>query len=129
MVARMSSDSELGLQFARALAAKDVDRLASLIHSDVDFRGLTPNRNWEAADRDAVLRILLGAWFEDTDEIQEIDRLETDTFADRQRVGYRFSIRNPDGRFLIEQQAYLTPRDGQIGWMRVVCSGARPAEM
>jgi len=42
-------------------------------------------------------------------------------------VGYRFSVNNPDGHFLVEQQAYLADRDGQIGWMRVVCSGFRPA--
>lgn len=42
-------------------------------------------------------------------------------------MGYRFSVTNPDGRFLVEQQAYLEPRDGRIGWMRVVCSGFRPA--
>ena len=55
-----------------------------------------------------------------------LEHLEGDDFADRQRVGYRFSVTNPDGRFLVEQQAYLSARDGQIGWMRVLCSGFRP---
>jgi hypothetical protein len=53
--------------------------------------------------------------------------VESDTVADRERVGYRFSVNNADGRHLVEQQAYLEDRDGQIGWMRVVCSGFRPA--
>ena len=66
-------------------------------------------------------------WFEESDEIEAIERLESDTFADRQRVGYRLSVSNPDGRFLVEQQAYLCARDGRIGWMRVLCSGFRPA--
>lgn len=57
----------------------------------------------------------------------ELETLESDAFADRERVGYRFSVNNSDGRFLVEQQAYLEERDGQIGWMRVVCSGFRPA--
>ena len=121
------ADSDLGAEFARALAAKDVKRLSSLIHPAVDFRGMTPNRTWVAADRDAVLDILLGNWFEDTDEIQSVEHLDTDAFADRQRVGYRLSVENPDGCFLVEQQAYLSPRDGQITWMRVLCSGYRPA--
>ena len=43
-------------------------------------------------------------------------------------IGYRFSVRNPDGRFLVEQQAYLAARDGRIGWMRVLCSGFRPVD-
>ena len=33
---------------------------------------------------------------------------------------------SPDGRFVVEQQAYLEERDGRIGWMRVMCSGFRP---
>ena len=47
--------------------------------------------------------------------------------GDRERVGYRFSGRNPDGRFVVEQQAYLSERDGRIGWMRALCSGFRRA--
>ena len=123
----MSAESDLGAEFARALATKDIDRLTALIHSEVDFRGMTPSRTWEAGDRDSVLDILLGSWFEDTDEIQSVERLETDAFADRHRVGYRLAIKNPDGHFLVEQQAYLTQRRGQISWMRVLCSGYRPA--
>lgn len=116
----------LGTDFARALAVKDSARLLELMHPEIDFRGLTPNRNWEANDRDAVLSILLGQWFEDTDDIEALEELESDAFSDRQRVGYRFSVTNPDGRHLVEQQAYLAARDGQIEWMRVVCSGFRP---
>lgn len=62
-----------------------------------------------------------------SDEIEALEWLETGTFADRERVGYRFRVRNPDGRFLVEQQAYLYARDGRIAWMRVMCSGFRPA--
>jgi hypothetical protein len=46
--------------------------------------------------------------------------------GDRERVGYRFRVRNPDGLFVVEQQAYLSGSDGRIEWMRVVCSGFRP---
>jgi hypothetical protein len=74
-----------------------------------------------------VISRVLRFWFEDTDEIEALEQLESDAFADRERVGYRFSVRNPDGRFLVEQQAYVGARDGQIGWMRVLCSGFRPA--
>jgi hypothetical protein len=117
----------LGAEFARALAAKNSSRLLELMHPEIDFRGLTPNRNWEASDRDEVISVLLSNWFEDQDEIEALEELESDAFADRERVGYRFSVRNPDGRFLVEQQAYLSGSDGQIEWMRVVCSGFRPA--
>jgi hypothetical protein len=72
------------------------------------------------------MEILLGHWFEDRDEIERVDGVESGVFADRGRVGYRFRVRNPNGRFVVEQQAYLAERDGHIGWMRVLCSGRRP---
>lgn len=106
---------------------KDSSRLRALMHPEIDFRGMTPNRNWEASGPDAVIEVLLANWFEDEDEIQALEQLETDTVADRERVGYRFSVTCPDGRFVVEQQAYLLARDGQIGWMRVMCAGYLPA--
>lgn len=125
-MATLKEPTALGAQFARALAAKDSSRMRDLLHPRIDFRGMTPSRSWEADDPDAVISILLGQWFEEADEIEDLERLESDAFADRERVGYRFSVTNPDGRFLVEQQAYLAGRDGQIEWMRVVCSGYRP---
>ena len=122
----MQQTTTLGADFARALAAKDSGAIRALIHPEIDFRGLTPNRSWEANDRDELMSVLLGSWFEDDDQIEALEWLESDSFADRERVGYRFSVTNPDGRHLVEQQAYLADRDGQIGWMRVVCSGFRP---
>jgi hypothetical protein len=116
----------LGADFARALAAKDLSRMRDLMHPEIDFRGMTPGRSWEASDPEEVISVLLRNWFEDSDEIEALEGLETDSFADRHRVGYRFSVNNPDGRFLVEQQAYMSARDGRIGWMRVLCSGFRP---
>jgi hypothetical protein len=122
----MHEPSTLGAEFARALAVKDYSRIRDLMHGEIDFRGMTPSRSWEATDADAVISTVLRAWFEDSDEIQALERLESDAFADRERVGYRFSVLNPDGRFLVEQQAYLSARGGRIAWMRVLCSGFRP---
>src|SRR5687767_13079573 len=94
----------LGADFARALAAKDADGLRALLHPQIDFRGLTPNRSWEASGPDDLLTVLLSQWFEDADEIRALEHLETGTVADCERVGYRFSVVNPDGEFLVEQQ-------------------------
>jgi hypothetical protein len=123
----LSEAATLGTEFARAFAAKDSSRLRDLLHPDIDFRGMTPNRTWEPDGRDAVISTLIGKWLEEDDRIEALDRVEDDTVGDRQRVGYRFTVSNPDGRFVVEQQAYLAARDGQIGWMRVLCSGFRPA--
>jgi hypothetical protein len=118
----------LGTDFAYAFADKDAARIRELLHAEVDFRGLTPRCFWEADDPDAVVDILFANWLEDDDKVVGIEGIESDTVADRERVGYRFSVTNPDGRFLVEQQAYLSTRDGRIDWMRVVCSGFRPAD-
>ena len=120
--------STLGAEFARAFAGKDSARMRELLHPEIDFKGLTPSRSWEGSGADAVIDILFGSWLEDTDQVEGLEAVEDDAVADRDRVGYRCSVTNPDGRFVVEQQAYLSARDGQIGWMRVVCSGFRPVD-
>ena len=123
---QQARQTTLGTDFANAFAAKDVERVRDLMDPDVDFRGLTPSRSWEASDADALVEILFDSWIEPADEVEGIEHVESDSFADRERVGYRFRVRNPDGHFLVEQQAYIEERDGRIAWMRVVCSGFRP---
>ena len=118
----------LGTDFAQAFAAKDGERIRQLVHPEIDFRGLTPSRNWEAADADGVVSILFDNWLEDEDHVESLESVESDSFADRERVGYRMSVSTPDGRHLVEQQAYIGERDGRIGWMRVLCSGFRPVD-
>ena len=65
----MDQASPLGTEFAQALAAKDVARMRGLMHPEIDFRGLTPGRTWEASDADAAIAVIFGHWFEDGDEI------------------------------------------------------------
>jgi hypothetical protein len=123
----MDTQTTLGTEFAHAWAAKDAGRIRELVHPEIDFRALTPNRHWEAADVDSLIEILFGNWLEDEDHVESVESVESDSFADRERVGYRLGVRSPDGHFLVEQQAYIEEREGRIGWMRVVCSGFRPA--
>jgi hypothetical protein len=117
--------SGLGAAFAEAFAAKDFARVAELVHPEVDFRGLTPNRVWDASGPTQLVEEILREWLEDTDVVEELVALETGVVADTERVGYRLRGHNDDGPFVVEQQAYLRERDGRIGWMRVVCSGFR----
>jgi hypothetical protein len=121
-----ASDTSPGRAFAEALARKDFDAISELLDPQVDFRGLTPGRPWQASGARAVVEDVLRRWFEDTDELEQVESIEADAFADRQRISYRFRGRNPDGPFVVEQQAYYTERGGQITWMRVLCSGFRP---
>lgn len=117
--------AELGGTFARALARKDFDQIEQLLHPEVDFRGLTPGRAWEASGARQVVDGVLRRWFEESDQLEQLVRVETDAFADRQRVAYRLRGHNADGVFVVEQQAYFAERDDRIGWMRVLCSGFR----
>jgi hypothetical protein len=128
----MSDTNTLGSDFARALAEKDAPRLGQLLAPELDFQAMTPRKTWQAQDPDGVLAIVFGHWFDDGDRIESLERLETDSFADRERVGYRLAVSNPEGRFLVEQQAYLSAGrgegEGKIAWMRVLCAGYRPVE-
>ena len=116
-----------GRSFATALAAKDFERAGGMLDPEVDFRALTPGRDWQAATADEVVSGVLPLWFEDSDHIDELEQVEDGAaVGDRQRVAYRFRGHNDDGPFIVEQQAYYAEADGRIVWMRVLCSGFRP---
>ncbi len=119
-------DESLGMQFARAVAAKDHARVRELIHPEIDFWAMTPEEIYDAGDPDEIVGVL-EEWFGEGDLIEGIELLDGDSFADRERVGYRLSVTRPGGQYLIEHQAFLSERDGQIGWLRIMCSGFRPA--
>jgi hypothetical protein len=118
--------TDLGPRFVAALAAKDTDRLIALFAPDVDFRAITPGRFWEADSPQRVVREVLYEWFEPDDVIERVDHVEAGHVADRERVDYRFLVRNPDGPFLVEQRANSdVDDDGRIILMRAICSGYR----
>ena len=123
----MSDPASLGRDFATALAAKDFDRIRELVDDHIDFRGLTPNRAWEASGPSELVSVVLKQWLEEGDEVDELVSVETGEFADRQTLDYVMRVHNDeDGECLVEQQAYFTERDGRIDWMRIICSGFRP---
>lgn len=120
------STTGLGERFARALAAKDFDGIAELLAPQLDFRGVTPRKFWEAANPGELIDGVLRVWFTDSEEIEALEKLETDAFADRERVGYRLRVRRPEGIFTIEQQLYVSVSGDRIAWIRSLCSGFRP---
>ncbi len=72
---------------------------------------------------------VLYQWFEPQDIVESIVSVETGSMLDVERIGYRFLLSCPDGKHLVEQQAYYKVNsDGQICWMRAMCSGFRPIE-
>ncbi|HST55215.1 MAG TPA: hypothetical protein VLJ42_04875 [Solirubrobacteraceae bacterium] len=72
---------------------------------------------------------VLRAWFEHPErEVDRVEPIETTSVEDTMRVGWRVYGRGPDGPFVYEQQAYVREDHGQVVWLRVMCSGPRPAE-
>jgi hypothetical protein len=119
--------SDAGQLFVRAIADKNADDLKALLAPDLNFKALTPRKFWEAADADDLVdRVILGTWFTPSDVVERVEEVESDVLADLERVRYRFALRNPDGRFAVEQQAYYTVHGGRIDYLRVMCSGYRP---
>ena len=113
--------------FVDAILARDFSRAGGLMHPDIDFRAMTPNRVWEADDPAGVEQVLR-AWFEHPErDVERVDPTEPAAVEDTLRVGWRVHGSGADGPFIYEQQAYVREGDGQVVWLRVMCSGPRPA--
>lgn len=112
--------------FVDAIVARDVARAVALLHPDIDFRAMTPNRVWEA-DGPAGVEAVFREWLEDPDEeVHGVEATEATSIEDIMRVGWLVRISDVDGPHVFEQQAYVRARGAQIDWMRVMCSGWIP---
>jgi ketosteroid isomerase-like protein len=113
-------------EFVEAILARDLSRARGLLHPDIDFRAMTPKRIWEA-DGPAGVEEVLRAWFEHPErDVERVDPTDQTSIEDTFRVGWRVRGNGVDGPFLYEQQAYVREEDGQIVWLRVICTGPRP---
>ena len=120
-----ATDERAGPAFAHALAARDFDKLQSLLDPDVEFRALTPRRTWEADGASPTVDLFRN-WFDEATVIEHVEEVDTHAVADRRHLVYRFSGHDDGGPFVIEQQVYFTERNGRMDWMRMMCSGFRP---
>lgn len=106
-----------------AIVVRDFERAVALLHPDIDFRAMTPSRVWEA-DGPGGVEAVLREWLDDPDEdVEGIEATEPVAIEGTARVGWVVHISNGDGPHVFEQQAYVRERDGQIDWLRVMCSG------
>jgi ketosteroid isomerase-like protein len=113
-----------GARFAAALAAQDGPGLRAVLADAIDFQALTPGRHWQAGtSRGAVEDVILGHWFGPGRAVQELCSVAVGAVADREYVGYRLRVRESGRDYLVEQQAYYQTEDGQITWLRILCSG------
>lgn len=124
----MSSEAiSIGTAYAEALAAKDRTALAALLADDIDFRALTPRKQWEQHTPTAVIDEAIGVWFDDGDQIEELRAVQVRPVAGpRSLVSYQLLVRNADGPHVVEQQAYFEHDAGKITWMRTLCAGYIP---
>jgi hypothetical protein len=121
-----TSTMDLARQFIDSIVAHDWDRIATLFAPDAHFRAVVPNDNpfrdrvgpQEAADQ-------IRRWFGDAD-VTELLSSTVEPMGDRVHIAYRIHEHEPDGWYRVEQQAYITPGEGGIAFMNLVCSGFRP---
>lgn len=122
-----ASASRLAHLFTAALTAKDATALRSLFGSELDFRGLTPSRVWEARTPGELIDdVILGSWFEPGDVIQRVESVQYGQVGTRIRIGYRLRVQSGGQAYTVEQQAFCDLSDGKITWLRVLCSGFVP---
>ena len=113
--------------FVDAILARDFSRARGFLHPDIDFRAMTPKRVWEA-DGPADVEETLRAWFEHPErKVERVAPTAPVTVGDTLRVGWRVHGSDANGPLIYEQQAYVREDDGQVVWLRVMCSGPRPA--
>jgi hypothetical protein len=104
--------------FVDAVLARDFSRASGLLHPDIDFRAMTPNRIWEANDPAGVEEVLR-AWFEHPErDVERVDPIEPASIEDTMRVGWRVHGSDANGPFTYEQQAYVREGNGQVVWLR-----------
>ncbi len=119
--------ANVGERFAAALLAKDWGGVMALLDPAIDFRGLTPGQPWEAKTPDDLVEQVFTHWFEPSDDIYEVLDISAGQIVDRQRVVYRFRIRNPGGDYVCEQTAYYDADADKITKLRILCSGFVPS--
>jgi hypothetical protein len=99
----------------------------ALLDPAIDFRGLTPGQPWEAKTPDDLVEQVFTHWFEPSDDIYEALDISAGQIVDRQRVVYRFRVRNPGGDYACEQTAYYDADADKITKLRILCSGFVPS--
>lgn len=114
-------------ELADAIVNLDFERARGLLDPEIDFRGMTPNRVWEADGPDEV-EMAMRKWLQNPErEVESVEVTSSEVVEDTARVGWRVRGQRTEGPFSFEQQAYVRENEGRIVWLRVMCTGPRPA--
>jgi hypothetical protein len=114
----------VGHAFVEAIARRDWAALERCFAPDVHFQAVVPNAARPFRDKpDAASAVeQIRKWFSDADPLVLADS-EVGMIADRLAIRYRFTGHDPDGDFVVEQDAFAEVSDGRVVSMRLVCSG------
>lgn len=123
----MSGDDEVARTLLAAIATRDYDLIAGCFADDADFRVLTPRElRTHSSAGEAAERYRL--WLDDLDDFELLEQ-DVEKVADRTRIHYRFTGRDPEkGRRLNDHTGYAAVSGGRIASMNLACSGFRPAD-
>jgi hypothetical protein len=126
---QLTTTIDLGHRFVAAIVAHDRDGVAACFAPTAQFRAVVPNE--ERPFRDftggAAAAAQIRKWFGDAD-VTELVESGVEVVADRMRISYRIHEHEPDGWFLVEQLAFVTPGEGGFAKMNLACSGFRPVD-
>lgn len=118
----------IGQRFIDAIVAHDWAAIAECFEPEGRLRAVVPNRD---PFRDRIggeeAAAQLRRWFGDADATELLSST-VEPMADRFHVAYRIHEHEPDGWYLVEQQAYITMGTHAIAYMNLVCSGFRPVD-
>jgi hypothetical protein len=125
---RAARGVDLGRRFIDGIVAHDWQAIADCFEPEAHFRAVIPTANpfRDHVGGDAAAD-QLRRWFGDAD-ITELLECVVEPMEDRFRLAYRIHEREPDGWFVVEQQAYITIGERAIRYMNLLCSGFRPAD-
>jgi len=119
--------SPIGFAFVDALARRDRSGMVRLLDPHVEFRALTPGRDWRAEDATTVVQgIILGTWFDGVDEDMTVVSLAGGSVGERHAVDYELNLTRRGEPYRLAQHACFDVSGGRITWMRVLCSGYQP---
>ncbi|MGH8916378.1 MAG: hypothetical protein ACRDZM_17910 [Acidimicrobiia bacterium] len=136
--------TEAGPALVAALADADWERVASILHPDLQLRGLTPGKYNEAKGPGAVEQAIdiFKLWFyEETDFLTGVlkCKVRPNGRDGQYKLSYSFLAKSPlmsqwhhdvglgpvspDVDWVVEQEAYYRVTDGRISWMIILCDG------
>ena len=123
---RLAAAERVGRELVDAIVAHEWEQIATLFEPDAHFRAVVPNENpFRDRHGPAESASQFRRWFGDAD-VTELLQCTVDRVADRVHVAYRIREHEPDGWYLVEQTAYITPGKRGIAFLNLVCSGFRP---